>query len=271
MISIKKMGKSFKKRNGKGKRLFSGLDLQLLSGRTSVILGESGCGKSTLMRILVGADMCDTGDVLLDGLSPQKCARAGRIGFAEQDPTVLPWKSISSNVELSARLKGKTIKPERLHELLSLVGMNDKESLPASTLSGGERKRIAFIRAFADDPDFVLLDEPFASCDLKTRIAMYDAFVNLHNSAHENSSRTLVLVTHNIEEAALLGMDAIILSGHEPCSVFRQLSLNEKPMPSSAMRPGDILAEQFERNCRLIRETCMAAWADGTQQERQMM
>ena len=184
MISIKNLRKRVPGPNGEPIELFNNFDLEVCAGTVMVLLGESGCGKTTLLKVLVGAEKYENGQVTLNGKSPLGACASGLVGFAEQDPTILPWRSLLQNVLLPFKLKGKHSDLDRTRKLLAMVGLKDHQNTRAGKLSGGERKRLGFARAFVDAAGVILLDEPFSSCDLKTRLSMYDTLGAFFSGIH---------------------------------------------------------------------------------------
>lgn len=177
--------------------LFSGLELSVQAGQWTCLLGPSGVGKSTLLRLLAGLDTggrfqgrIETGD----GKPMQN-----RIAYMGQSDLLAPWLNVLDNVQLGARLRGDTPDFTRAQTLISRVGLTNHMSKRPAALSGGMRQRVALARALMEDRPFVLLDEPFAALDAKTRAEMQELAAELL------VGRTVLLVTHDPSEAARLG------------------------------------------------------------------
>jgi len=184
------------------------VSLDVARGEFVCLIGPSGCGKSTLLRITAGLLRPTQGQVLLAG-QPQ-IAPNRRVGFVFQDPTLLPWRTVWRNVSLPLEILG--LSPEEIHrrtrELLELVDLVDFAHEFPANLSGGMAQRAALARALAQQPELLLLDEPFASLDALTRERMAEEFLRIWERDH----RTVLMVTHNVEEAALLADRVVVLS-----------------------------------------------------------
>ncbi len=173
------------------------------------LLGPSGCGKSTLLRMVSGLDRPDAGSVEIAGapVAPvdQRCA------VAFQEPRLLPWRSIARNVELGLpRGTAKEAGRARVAELLRLVQLDHAANLRPRQISGGMAQRASLARALARTPGVLLLDEPFGALDALTRLTMQDLLLDIH--AVEPA--TIILVTHDVDEALQLA-DRIVLLGSD--------------------------------------------------------
>jgi sulfonate transport system ATP-binding protein len=173
------------------------------------ILGPSGCGKSTLLRIAGGLDSPTAGAALIDGTPVSGIDPRCAIGF--QEPRLLPWRSLADNVALGLprgldRAEGR----QRVARLLDLVGLSGAAGLRPREVSGGMAQRASLARALARNPGVLLLDEPFGALDALTRLKMQDLLLDVHAAA----PTTILLVTHDVDEALQLA-DRIILLGAE--------------------------------------------------------
>ena len=195
---------------GYGGQLALDVDLTLEAGRTTVLLGPSGCGKSTLLRLLVGLLRPDAGEVLFDGrpLSDDLEGARRRIGYVIQDGGLFPHLTAADNVRLPARGRPAAEVAARIELLAALV------RLPPSLLSryplqlsGGQRQRVALMRALVLDPEALLLDEPLSALDPVVRAELQ---VDLRRIAAE-LGKTVVLVTHDLGDAAVLGDEVLLL------------------------------------------------------------
>jgi osmoprotectant transport system ATP-binding protein len=186
------------------------VDLELLRARATVLLGPSGCGKSTLLRLLIGLLRPDAGEVRFDGqpLDGDLGALRRRIGYVIQEGGLFPHLTATENVALPARGRPRPEVQARLDELAELV------RLPSGTLqryplelSGGQRQRVSLMRALMLDPPALLLDEPFGALDPITRAELQ---VDLRRIV-QRLGKTMVLVTHDLGDAAVLADDVILL------------------------------------------------------------
>ena len=197
--------------------LFAGFDWSAARGEFWSILGPSGCGKTTLLYLLAGLRTPSGGRVLVDGRPVEGVRRA--TGLILQDHGLLPWATVEENAGLGLRIRGVSARQrsEAVGRWLEVLGIADLRRRYPSQLSGGQRQRVAIARALVLDPDLLLMDEPFASLDALTREELQEAMQGLCRSAER--SLTVVLVTHDIAEAALLGEKVMVLSRppiHEP-------------------------------------------------------
>lgn len=170
------------------------------------VVGPSGCGKTTLLWIIAGLQSATQGnlfldDQALDGPNPH-------IGMMFQEANLLPWKNVRQNVELPFEIRKQSIPQERIAMLLERVGLSEfSESMPRE-LSGGMQQRAAIVRALAPDPDVLLMDEPFGALDAFTR----DEMNMLIEEIWMETGKTVVLITHSIEEAVFLSNKVHVLS-----------------------------------------------------------
>jgi sulfonate transport system ATP-binding protein len=185
-----------------------GLTLDVAPGEIVAVVGPSGCGKSTLLRLIGGLDTPTVGSLTLDGERIRAHDDATAIAF--QEPRLLPWRTIAHNVALglprgTARRKSQA--KARVAELLDLVGLTHAADQRPSEVSGGMAQRASLARALARSPRVLLLDEPFGALDALTRLKMQDLLLNVHRA----QPTTIVLVTHDVEEALYLADRVLLL------------------------------------------------------------
>lgn len=191
------------------------IDLQIRAGEFVAILGPSGCGKSTLLRLLAGLDHPSDGEVRLGGQVVTEADPRSAVVF--QEPRLFPWKSVAANIAVGTRRLDKKPSPDELLQLVGLTGFGP--SYPYQ-LSGGMAQRAALARALIGQPGVLLLDEPFASLDALTRMHMQDLLTDVHARLQP----TVVMVTHDVDEAIYLA-DRVVIMSHRPATVtaIRQL------------------------------------------------
>jgi NitT/TauT family transport system ATP-binding protein len=188
--------KAFESASGKRHQVLSDVSLSLSAGEVAVFVGPSGCGKSTLLRILAGLDHDFEGTVS----RPQQA----RLGMVFQEPRLLPWRSVDDNVRLAAPLADEAA----LSNLFNILELTAHRSHFPGELSLGLARRVALARAFAVDPDFLILDEPLASLDRALAARLRDQIATLV----ANRSAMTLLVTHELDDAIRLGDRLFFLS-----------------------------------------------------------
>jgi NitT/TauT family transport system ATP-binding protein len=207
-LTIKNLNKSF----GDG-RLFHNFSLTLEEGTVTSLLGPSGCGKTTFLNMLSGVEPIDTGDL--------QSFKGKRISYIFQEPRLLPWKTVLENLSFVL----KAIYPHQQQEKIILdwlarVGLSGYENQYPKNLSGGMKQRVAIARAFAVPSDLLLMDEPFKGLDAKLKVVIMDLFL----SVWKGHPKTVIFVTHDIEEAVLLGQRICVLSP-APVQILKDISV----------------------------------------------
>ena len=195
--------------NGGSVDVLEGVDLHVSEGEFVGIIGPSSCGKSTLLNVAAGLEQPDAGSVHLDGTLVEN--RLGLVGYMLQKDLLMPWRTILDNVILGLEIKGIRRKDAkaRAMELLDTFGLRGFEGQYPYSLSGGMRQRAAFLRTVLVSQDVMLLDEPFGALDAITRSRMQEWLMELWTSL----GRTIVLVTHDVDEALLLSDRVYVLTG----------------------------------------------------------
>lgn len=182
-------------------KVLKDFDLTVGDKEITCILGPSGCGKSTLLNIMAGIVKPDLGDI---------AGSKKRIGYVFQEDRLLPWRTVKENI----KLVNKKASDEKIKELVELVGLGGFGNKYPSQLSGGMRQRCSIARAFNFESELLLMDEPFKSLDYDLRIYMVKSLVEIW----EKWNNSVVFVTHEIDEALLLGNKIVVLSKN-PCTV----------------------------------------------------
>lgn len=190
-----------------GSPVVDGLSLVVQPGEILVLTGPSGCGKSTVLRALAGLLRPDSGRVLADGREVTTTARDR--GMVFQDSALLPWRTVRSNIELALQLRGepRTGRRARAERWIDEVGLTGFADYLPKSLSGGMRQRVQLARGLAGAPRAVMMDEPFAALDTQTRGAMQRLLIDTWR-AHPT---TIVFVTHDVDEALILGDRVAVL------------------------------------------------------------
>ena len=191
------------------------------AGKLSTLLGPSGCGKTTLLKIIGGLIPPTTGEVLVEGKRVE--GPGAERAFVFQDFALLPWATVLRNIAFGLELRGlpKEQRLEVARKLLGEVGLVGFESSYPHQLSGGMRQRVGLARALAVDANIILMDEPFSSVDEQTRRKFQEDLLDLLR----HRQKTVIFVTHSIEEAAYLS-DRIVLLSARPGTVSQIIQPN---------------------------------------------
>ena len=206
-------------------KVLDGVSFEVEKGEFACIVGESGCGKTTLLKIVAGLVKADEGEVLYDG----KELKTEDIAFVFQDDRLLPWRTALENVMFSLEMRMRELDKKRREEIarsfLELAGLKGFEDYYPYQLSGGMRQRVGICRALAVNPKVLLMDEPFASLDAQTRNRMQLELLKIW----EKRRKTILFVTHSVDEAVFLADKVVILSPR-PAKVLKVLEINlERP------------------------------------------
>ncbi|SCL86290.1 ABC transporter ATP-binding protein [Sporanaerobacter sp. PP17-6a] len=201
-------------------KVLDDVSIKFEKNMTTCILGPSGCGKTTLLNIISGMLPADKGEVI--GFENEN------IGFVFQEDRLIPWKSVYDNIDFVIRGKiDKKNRREIINKYLNLVGLEYYKDYYPNSLSGGMKQRISILRAFIYPSEILIMDEPFKSLDINTKEVVTKFFLNLKKSR----DKTCIIVTHDIEEAAILG-DNITIFTQKPTKVQRiiknRLSLEDR-------------------------------------------
>ncbi len=181
------------------------------------LLGPSGCGKTTLLRILLGLETYDSGEV---------AAPLSRAGYLPQDAVLLPWKTVLGNAELPLAVHGvgAAERRQQVRRLLPEFGLEEFADLYPHEMSGGMKQRAALLRAVLAGSRVLVLDEPFGALDTLTRHRLQDWLAELTSRLH----RAVLFVTHDLEEAAMLSRRVVILSAR-PAVVLGEEAIDLAP------------------------------------------
>jgi ABC-type nitrate/sulfonate/bicarbonate transport system ATPase subunit len=222
-------------------------DLSIREGEFVSIVGPSGCGKSTMFNIIAGVLRPTAGRVCIDGRDVT--ARAGEVGYMLQKDLLLPWRTVLENIVLGDLLKGRVSRAQREAgvALARRYGLGDFINHFPSALSGGMRQRVALMRTLAMQRDVLLLDEPFGALDSQTRFSMQRWLL----SVWEQERRTIVFVTHDIDEAIFLA-DRVIVMSPRPGRIREMIDVPiDRPRPVASLT-SPIFSQIKERVMHLI-------------------
>ena len=206
-VAVRNLSKSYPL-NGEVRPVLRGLDLTVRGGEVLAIVGPSGCGKTTLLRLLAGLEAPDRGEVLIDGHPVEGVGTERAVIY--QEPRLLPWLTVLDNVAFGLDLRGVPA-PEardRARHYIRLVGLSEFETAWPRQLSGGMAQRVGIARALTVQPEILLLDEPLGALDAMTKLTMQEELTRIWRE----EAVTMVLVTHDLEEAIFLADRVLVLS-----------------------------------------------------------
>ncbi len=216
-LVVRELYKTYQDPSRPGERLLAlrGVSVTVEPGEFVCLLGPSGCGKSTLLRIVAGLDRADRGEVLLDGRRVERPGWERAMVF--QNYGLLPWRTVLGNVELGLEIQGVPVQQRRPRALkeIARLGLAGFERHYPHQLSGGMQQRVGLARALVKNPSLLLMDEPFAAVDMHTREYLQEVLLGIW---HEER-RTVLFVTHSVEEAVFLG-DRVVVMSARPGRVY---------------------------------------------------
>ncbi len=224
-------------------------DFTVAESEFITILGPSGCGKSTILKIIAGLEETSSGRVVLDGreISGPGADR----GMVFQSYTLFPWLTVAENIEfgLDVAGRGKAERRDIAAHYIAKIGLKGFETAYPSHLSGGMKQRVAIARALANDPQVLLMDEPFGALDAQTRAVMQELLLNVWEESH----KTILFVTHDVEEAVFMG-DTVYVMTARPGRIKARIDV---PLPrprSYDIKVSDVFLGIKKEILALIRE-----------------
>ena len=225
-ITISNLNKNFISKNSTVTAL-KDINLTIFQGEFFCIVGPSGCGKTTLLRILAGLDKATNGDVQI--AMPEDTNRP-RNSMVFQEQSIFPWMTVLENVAYGLRLRGiaKPARRETALKYIKMIGLEKFSNAYPYQLSGGMKQRVSVARAFANDPEILLMDEPFGALDEQNRIILQQELLHIWELTH----KTTIFITHSIDEALCIGDRIMVMTTH-PGSV-------KVIIPVDLPRPRDI-------------------------------
>ncbi|MCA0972035.1 ABC transporter ATP-binding protein [Halobacillus litoralis] len=239
-ISMDALTKVFYKK-GQSVTALDGIDVGIEDGEFVCLLGPSGCGKTTLLRILAGLEKPSTGS-----FSIQESGRDRPLqSMVFQERGVIPWLTVKENVAFGLKMRHvpKAVVQERTAFYLEKVGLDKFAHLYPKELSGGMKQRVSIARAFANDPEILLMDEPFAALDEQNKFILQEELLSIW----EETKKTVLFITHSIDEALLLS-DRILLMSSQPGRVTEEISIDlPRPRTMEMVRADPKMTEHFVR------------------------
>ncbi|MCZ0960648.1 ABC transporter ATP-binding protein [Paracoccus benzoatiresistens] len=237
-VALRHLSKSFTL-NGQPLPVLRSLSLDIRAGEALAIVGPSGCGKTTLLRLLAGLEVADSGQVVIDGKPVTGVGTERAVIY--QEPRLLPWLTVLENVAFGLEVRGmaRAAAQDRARHYIRLVGLSDFQGAWPRQLSGGMAQRVGIARALTVKPEILLLDEPLGALDAMTKLTMQEELARIWRE--ENV--TMILVTHDLEEAIFLADRVLVLSadGTPPAVI-----------PVDLPRPRDRNGADFVRMRRML-------------------
>lgn len=249
LLALQALGKTFPSAKGPVHAL-EDINLSIETGEFAVVVGPSGCGKSTLLNIVAGLERASSGSVRLQGR--EITGPGADRGMVFQSYTLFPWLTVRKNIEFGLRLRRVPAK-KRLtvaRRYLELVGLHDFENALPKELSGGMQQRVAIARVLANQPQMLLMDEPFGAVDAQTRLLLQELLLDVWRAEQS----TVLFITHDIDEAILLA-DTVYIMSRRPGAIKEHI-----PIPLS--RPRDHEATVSPEFMRIKRRIMGLLWED---------
>ena len=218
------------------------------------LLGPSGCGKSTILKIIGGLEEPSSGRVLLDG---QEVSGPGRDrGMVFQTYTLFPWLTVKQNIEFGLDVAGRSRQDRQAvsQHYIEKIGLKGFEQAYPRELSGGMKQRVAIARALANDPEVLLMDEPFGALDAQTRTVMQELLLDVWDESH----KTIIFVTHDVEEAVFIG-DTIYVMTARPGKIKARIEVDLPPERTYDLKVSDKFLDIKKEVLALIREEAWKA------------
>ena len=213
--------------------MLNDMSFDVEDGDLLCVVGPTGCGKTTFLNSLTKIYDITDGEILLNGeqVDPKK----QNIAYIFQGDSTMPWLTVEENVRFGLDIKKipETRKKEQVDKYLEIVGLSKYRKYYPKQLSASMLQRVSIARAFATEPELLLMDEPYGQLDIELRFKLEDELVKLW----QMTGTTVLFITHNIEEAVYLGNKIMVLT-NKPTTVKKTL-INELP------RPRDIAAPEF--------------------------
>jgi NitT/TauT family transport system ATP-binding protein len=230
-------------------------------GQFVSIVGPSGCGKSTLLHIIAGFDEPTSGKVRIGGKPVQPGTVPDNLGYIFQKDTVLPWRSVRDNISLGLQFRGvpRAGIDSKVEALLKLGKLQGFEDTFPHQLSGGMRRRVALLMTLACDPKMLLLDEPFGALDTHTRTLLHKELIGIWREMRQ----TIILVTHDLDEAVTLS-DRIIILSRPPSRILLDQHV-DIPHPRDVFSVRD--TAKFAEHFRTIWKVLGEEFRDATQDD----
>jgi NitT/TauT family transport system ATP-binding protein len=254
LVSLRSVSKTF----SNGTVALKDMSLDVAEGEFVSLLGPSGCGKSTALRIIAGLGETTSGSVTWPSAAEASGPNEQGIGFVFQEPTLMPWATVFSNVWLPLRLRRKSKSASRAEvmEALRMVGLEAFADAYPRELSGGMKMRVSIARALITRPKLLLMDEPFAALDEITRFKLNNDLLHLW----QTFGWTVIFVTHSVFESVYLS-ERIVVMAARPGRAFRELPIDAPYPREDDFRTSPVYNDYCRRTSDALHEAIMATMA----------
>jgi NitT/TauT family transport system ATP-binding protein len=250
VLSVRALAKTYNAGQRTERPAIADVSFDVAKGEFVCVVGPSGCGKTTLLRFLSGLLGPTSGEVRFEGTPLQAVPDRLSVVFQDYSRSLFPWLSVHRNVAVPLTVAGvgKRERAARIREVLQAVGLGDVGRSYPWQLSGGMQQRVAIARALAQEPDLLLMDEPFASVDAQTRFDLEGLILRVRREL----GITVVLVTHDIDEAVYLA-DRVVVLGRAPSRVEAIVDVPlEHPRTQLGTRSSDAFGRLRRRLMELV-------------------
>jgi len=248
MLTIENLRKSFPLEEGELVAI-ENFSLEVQKGEFICLLGPSGCGKTTILRIIAGLDTLTSGKIVLDGKSIK--GPGSDRGMVFQEFALFPWRTVRKNIEFGMELRNIPAKTRRetSQKLIDLVGLEGFENAHPHELSGGMKQRVGIARALANEPDILLMDEPFGALDAQTRNLMQKELLRIW----KETKKTVIFITHSVDEAVFLA-DRIIVMSERPSHITEIYKIPwERPRDRASMEFANLRKEILAKLEKMVK------------------
>ncbi len=211
-IMLKDIGMVYKTNDGRDVTALTGVSLDIQKGEFISLLGPSGCGKTTLLRIIADLLQPTSGEISIAGESPRDARLSKKYGIVFQSPVLYDWRTVKKNIMLPLEIMHipKAEREDRAMKMLDIVGLTEFANHYPNQLSGGMQQRVGIAKALAIQPQILLMDEPFSALDEFTKEKLHEDLLRIW----AKTNKTIIFVTHNIQEAVFLSSRICVLSPH---------------------------------------------------------